>query len=113
MNYNDYLGFVEAGNDLILYAACNNALAPLKKQCTGVRDLMVHLMINHLCQKMAIRMTTAQKHNYNATRYKNPQDPTTSITAYFTQLDRFQVSSDDHSIATSNAKKTMAAGVQM
>jgi hypothetical protein len=38
---------------------------------------------------------------------------TTSITAYFTSLDRFQISLGDHSIATSNAKKTMAAGAQM
>jgi hypothetical protein len=29
-SYNDYLGVKEAGKDLILYAAGNNALAPLK-----------------------------------------------------------------------------------
>ncbi len=46
--------------------------------------------------------------------YNNLWDPTTSITAYFTQLDCFQVSLGDHSIATSKAEKTMAAaGAQM
>ncbi len=70
-------------------------------------------MIDHLCQKTAIKMTTAQKHKYKATGYNNPWDPTTSITAYFMQLDRFQVSLGNCGIATSDAEKTMAAGVQM
>ncbi len=70
-------------------------------------------MIDHLCQKTAIKMTTAQKHKYKATGYNNPCYPTTSITVYFTQLDRFQVSSVDRGIATSDAEKTMAAGAQM
>jgi hypothetical protein len=45
--------------------------------------------------------------------YNNPWDPTTSITTYFMQLDRFQVSLGDRGIATSKEEKTMAAGVQM
>ncbi len=46
-------------------------------------------MIGHLCLKMAIKMTTAQKHEYKTMGYNNSWDPTMSITAYFTQLDRF------------------------
>jgi hypothetical protein len=34
-SYNDYLGIEEVGKDLILYAAGDNALAPLKKQYIG------------------------------------------------------------------------------
>jgi hypothetical protein len=45
---------------------------------------MVLSMIDHLCQRIAIKMTIAQKHEYKATGYNNPWDPTTSITAYFT-----------------------------
>ncbi len=67
-------------------------MAPLKKQYIGFGDSTMLLMIDHLCQKTAIKMTTAQKHKYKATGYKNPWNPTTSITAYFTQLDWFQVS---------------------
>ncbi len=70
-------------------------------------------MINHLRQKTAIKITTAQKHRYKATGYNNPWDPTTSITAYLMQLDRFQMSLGNHGIMTSDAEKTMAAGVQM
>ncbi len=70
-------------------------------------------MINHLRQKTAIKMTTSQKHEYKATGYNNPWDPTTSITAYFTQLDQFQVSLSNCGIATSDAEKMMAAGAQM
>jgi hypothetical protein len=70
-------------------------------------------MINHLRLKTAIKMTTAQKHEYRTTGYNNLWDPTTSITAYFTQLDRFQVSLEDRGIATSEAEKTEAAGAQM
>jgi hypothetical protein len=40
-------------------------------------------------------------------------DPTTSITAYFAQLDRFQVSLGNRGIATSKSDKTMVAGAQM
>ncbi len=78
---NDYLGVKEAGKDLILYAADDDALALLKKHYIGFGDSMVLLMINHLHQKMAIKMTTVQKHEYKATGYNNPWDPTTSITA--------------------------------
>ncbi len=112
-SYNNYLGVEEAVKDLILYAAEDDALAPLKKQYIGFCDLTVLLMIDHLCQKTAIKMTTLQKHDYKATRYNNPWDPTTSITAYFMQLDWFQVSLSNRDIATSDAEKTMAAGAQM
>ncbi len=58
-------------------------------------------------------MTTVQKHKYKTTGYINPWDPTTSITAYFIQLDRFQVSLGNRGIATSDAEKMMAAGAHM
>ncbi len=75
--------------------------------------MTVLLMIDHLCQKTAIKIMIVQKHEYKATRYINPWDPTTSITAFFTQLDRFQVSLGNCGIATSDAEKTMLAGAQM
>ena len=111
--YNDYLGAEEAGKELILYAAGDDALAPLKKLYIGFGDTSVLQMIDHLRQKTAIKMTTAQKHEYKTMGYNNPWDPTTSITAYFTQLDRFQVQLGDRGITTSDEEKTMAAGAQM
>ena len=114
-SYNDYLGVKEAGKELILYAVAvgDDALAPLKKLYIGFGDTRVLGMIDHLCLKTAIKMTTAQKHKYRTTGYNNLWDPTTIITAYFTQLDRFQVSLGDRRIATSKEEKTMAAGAQM
>ncbi len=112
-SYNDYLGIKEAGKELILYAVGNDALAPLKKLYIGFGDSMVFEMIDHLCLKTAIKMTTAQKHKYKTMGYNNPWDPTTSITAYFMQLDRFQVSLGNRGIGMSKAEKTMAAGAQM
>jgi hypothetical protein len=111
--YNDYLAAEEAGKELILYAAGDDALAPLKKLYIGFGDTSVLQMINHLRQKTAIKMTTAQKHEYKTTGYNNPWDPTTSSTAYFTQLDQFQVQLGDRGITTSDEEKTMAAGAQM
>ncbi len=70
-------------------------------------------MIDHICLKTAIRMTTAQKHEYKMNGYNTPCDPTTSITAYVVLLDCFQVSLGNHGIMTSEAEKTMAAGAQM
>ena len=70
-------------------------------------------MIVHLRTKTAIKMTTAQKHEDRTTGYNAVWDPTTSITAYFTTLDRFQVSLEDRGIATSVEEKCMAAGSQM
>ena len=112
-SYNDYLGVEEAGKELILYAVGDDALAPLKQLYIGFGDTTVLRMIDHLRLKTAIKMTTAQKHEYRTTGYNNPWDPTTSITAYFAQLDRFQVSLGDRGIATSEEEKTMAAGAQM
>jgi hypothetical protein len=112
-SHRDYLNVEEAGKDLILYAIGNNPVAPLKKQYIGFGDTMVLAMINHLCLKTAIRMTTAQKYEYKTNGYNTPWDPMTSITAYFMLLDRFQVSLGNRGIATSNKEKTMAAGAQM
>jgi hypothetical protein len=36
-------------------------------------------------------MTTSQKYDYKTEGYKKPWDPTMSITAYFTGLDKFQI----------------------
>jgi hypothetical protein len=45
-SYNDYHGIKEqVGNELILHAAGNDALAPLKKQCISFRDSTVLLVI--------------------------------------------------------------------
>jgi hypothetical protein len=112
-SYNDYLGIKEAGKELILYAVVDDALAPFKKLYIGFEDTTVLGMIDHLCLKTAIKMTTAQKHKYRTMGYNNPWDLTTSITAYFTQLDHFQVSLGNRGIATSKEEKTMAAGAQM
>ena len=108
-----YLKVEEAGKELILHAVGDDALAPLKKQYIGFGDETVLTMIVHLRTKTAIKMTTAQKHEYRTTGYNAVWDPTTSITAYFTTLDRFQVSLEDRGIATSVAEKCMAAGAQM
>jgi hypothetical protein len=86
-SYNDYLGVEEAGKELILYAVGDDALAPLKKLYIGFGGTTVLGMIDYLRLKTAIKMTTAQKHEYRMTGYNNPLDPTTSITVYFTQLD--------------------------
>ncbi len=66
-SYNGYLSFKEADKELILYTAGNDALAPLKTQYIGFVDLPVLLMIDHICQKTAIKMTTVQKQEYKAT----------------------------------------------
>ena len=112
-SYRDYLSVEQAGKELILYAVGDDAVAPLKKLYIGFGDTTVLKMIDHLRLKTAIRMTTAQKYEYKTSGYNSPWDPTTSITAYFTQLDRFQVSLGDRGIATSEQEKTMAAGAQM
>ena len=112
-NYNDYLGAKEAGKELIMYAVGDDALVPLKKQYIGFGDSTILAMIAHICLKTAIKMTTAQKHEYKTTGYNLPWDPTISIIAYFTQLSHFQVSLGDCGITTRDAKKTMGAGAQM
>jgi hypothetical protein len=47
-------------------------------------------MILHLCEKRAIMITTSQKFEYKAEGYGKQWDPTTSIMAYFTGLDKFE-----------------------
>jgi hypothetical protein len=84
------LGVQEAGKELLLYGIGNDALAPLKKQYINFDDTTIHLMILHLQEKMAIKMTTYQKFEYKAKGYRKQWDPTTSIMAYFTSLDSFE-----------------------
>ncbi len=70
-------------------------------------------MIKHLRNKTAIKMTTSQKYDYKTEGYCKPWDPTMSITAYFTGLDRFMISLTDRGILTSVEGKMMAAGARM
>ena len=111
--YADYLGSQEAGKELLLYGVGNNALVPLKKQYINFGDSTIHLMILHLREKMVIEMTTSQKFKYKAEGYGKQWDPTTSITAYFTSLDKFHTSLADRGISTSIDEMTMAAGARM
>jgi hypothetical protein len=101
------------GKELILYAVGDNKIAPFKKLYIGFGNMTVLAMIDHLRLKTAIRMTTAQKYEYKTNGYNTLWDPTTSITAYFTLLDCFQVLLGNCGIATINKEKTMAAGAQM
>ena len=62
------------------------------------------MMIKHLRDKTAIKMTTSQEHDYKAEGYPKPWDPTMSITTYFTGLDRFMISPNNHGITMSVGK---------
>ncbi len=54
-----------------------------------------------------------QKFEYKTEGYKTPWDPTTSIMAYFTGLEKFKNSLADHGILTSVKEMMMAAGARM
>jgi hypothetical protein len=58
-------------------------------------------------------MRTSQKYKYKTEGYKTLWDPTTSITAYFTGLEKFKNSLANCGIATSIEEMTMAAGTRM
>jgi hypothetical protein len=62
---------------------------------------------------MAIKMATSQKFEYKAEGYGKQGDPTTSITFYFTGLDKFYISLAHHGIATSIKETTIALGARM
>jgi hypothetical protein len=87
--YTKYLCAQEAGKGLLLYAIGNDALALLKKQYINFGNTTVHSIILHLCEKTAIKVSTSQKIKYNAEGYGKQWDPKTSITTYFTGLDKF------------------------
>jgi hypothetical protein len=61
----------------------------LKKQYINFGNATIHSMILHLCEKTAIKMTISQKFKYKAEGYGKQWYPATSITAYFTGLDKF------------------------
>jgi hypothetical protein len=113
MAYTNYLGSQEAGKELLLYSIGDDALAPLKKQYINFADATIHAMILHLQEKTAIKMTTSQKFKSKAKGYGKQWDPTTSITAYFTGLNKFRTSLADQGIATIVEEMTMAAGARM
>jgi hypothetical protein len=62
---------------------------PLKKQYINFGNATIHSMILHLCEKTTIKMTISQKFKYKAEGYGKQWYPATSITAYFTGLDKF------------------------
>ncbi len=101
--YTNYLGAQEAGKELLLYGVGADALAPLKKQYINFGDVTIHSMILHLQEKTATKMTTLQKFKYKTEGYKMPWDPTTSIKAYFTGLEKFKNSLANRGILTSMA----------
>jgi hypothetical protein len=103
----------EAGKELILYGVEDDTLMSLKKQYINFGDATIHTMVQHLCKKTAINMTTLQKYYYKTKGYKKAWDPTMSITAYFTGLNKFEISLADRDILTSVEEKGMAAGARM
>jgi hypothetical protein len=113
MAYTEYLGAQEAGKELLLYGVGNDALALLKKQYINFGNTTIHSMTLHLWEKTAIKMTTSQKFEYKDKGYGKQWDPTTSIMAYFTSLDKFLTSLTNCGIATSIKEMTMAASTRM
>jgi hypothetical protein len=91
----------------------DDALTPLKKQYINFGDSTIHSMTLHLREKTVIKMMTSQKFEYKAEGYGKQWDPTMSITAYFTGLDKFGTSLTDHGISTSVDEMTMTAGARM
>jgi hypothetical protein len=89
MVHTEYLSAQEAGKELLLHGIGNDALAPLKKQYINFGDTTIHSMIQHLRKKTGNKMTTSQKFEYKAEGYGKQWDPTTSIMAYFTSIDKF------------------------
>jgi hypothetical protein len=98
---------------LLLYGVDADALTPLKKQYINFGDATIHSMILHLQEKTAIKMMMSQKYEYKTEGYKTPWDPTTSITSYFTGLEKIKNSLADCGILTSVEEMTMAAGARM
>jgi hypothetical protein len=113
MVYTKYLEAQETGKELLLYGIDNDALAPLKKQYINFGDATIHSLIQLLCEKTAIKMTTSQKFEYKAEGYRKQWDPTTSITASFTGLHKYHTSLANRGIATSIKEMTMAAGARI
>ncbi len=113
MSYANYLGSQEAGKELLLYGVGNDALTPFKKQYINSSDATIHSMILHLQEKTAIKMTTLQKFEYKSKGYAKQWDPTTSISAYFTGLEKFCTSLADRGISTSIEEMMMAVGARM
>jgi hypothetical protein len=111
--YTKHLGVHKAGKELLLYGISNDALALLKKQYVNFSDATIHLMILHFQEKMTIKMTNSQKFKYKTEGYGKQWDPTTSITAYFTSIKKFQTSLADRGISTSIKEMSMAAGARM
>ncbi len=58
-------------------------------------------------------MTMSQKYEYKTEGYRTPWDPTTSITAYLTGLEKFKNSLADCGISMSVEETMMAAGARM
>jgi hypothetical protein len=112
-SYTDYLSAQEAGKELLLYGVGDDALAPLKKKNINFGDATIHSMILHLQEKTAIKMTMSQKFEYKPEGYAKQWDTTTSITAYFTGLDKVRTSLANRGISTSIDKMTIAAGARM
>ncbi len=61
----------------------------------------------------AIKMNTSQKFKYKVEGYRKQWDPTTSITAYITGLDKFGTSLANRSIMTSIKEMTVVAGTRV
>jgi hypothetical protein len=61
-------------------------------------------MILHLHEKTAMKMTTSQKFKYKAEGYGKQWDPTTSMIACFTGLNKFQTSLTNHGIEQASRK---------
>ena len=58
-------------------------------------------------------MTMLQKIEYKSKGYAKQWDPTTSISAYFTGLEKFCTSLADRGISTSIEEMMMAVGARM
>ena len=108
MNENSiiYEGVCTGTNDLIIYAAGEDTVAPLKKRYIGFGDTTPREMIACLRTNVCIKMNTKEKDAFKTSGYARQYDMTKNIIAYFKGIENFEEKLGSRGITTSTAEIT-------
>ena len=99
-----YEGVCTSTTDLIIYAAGEDAVAPLKQRYIGFGDTTPQEMIAYLCTNVCIKMNIKEKDAFKTSGYACQWDTTKNIITSFKEIKSLKEKMDPRGIATSTAE---------
>ncbi len=106
-------GVCDGARKLIIYGAGKDVVIALKKRYTGYNTVSPKDMIQHIRDKISVKLTMLEKDRFKRKGHQHPWDTTKSIAIYWKHLKDHDIKLANRSITISEQEKVVVATARM